>query len=573
MRSPVILLLLLSALPAGFCPAQAPDPELVLWDYFGDAENVAKLASLLVPENPVTLRDQAIRDLGQTHHLDAVTPLEQMLADPDPALRTTAVLALAELPASVSNDLLASALSDRDPHVVIQILAVVRRDRRSQLLGKATALLDRQSPPVQAACLHTLTSLGVAVRPELLLKLLQSPQIQVRLQAARNAHLQTDLAALQDSLARMARDDPPAVRAAAIVALAKTSGDANARRITTALQAEDPRLRKAAVLAAGLAGRPDGVLTRLREDRSAMVRQAAARVAARLGLAQAAEDLLIMLISGMDEPVETALAGLVRIDDADVARKAAQIFNASLDAVDDASGARRDLLFSRISACGRLLARTGRGELIRDRVHRELQRRDLSDRLLIPIAEIAGDLGTDQTGRILTQKIKEGVYIGEQFLAGVTNVLFSDKVAEALVRALGQMGRVESAEMIDAMARTGKHHGRLEETVSGALRALARLEAAGLSPDTLNRLAVDIVANDQYAPQQAYQAAILAGRRKLPPAVAPLQKLATQRRRHPQAMAAAAWALEQITGQRPDLPDPIPLESDNWMLRRVRSDR
>jgi hypothetical protein len=197
----------------------------------------------------------------------------------------------------------------------------------------------------------------------------------------------------------------------------------------------------------------------------------------------------------------------------------------------------------------------------------------LSDHLLIPIAGIAGRIGTEQTGQVLTQKVKEGVYNATRFLAGATNVYFSDRVAESLVLALGRMGRVEAAEMIDAIARAGQHHGRLEETVSGALIALAQLEAAGLEPDTLNRLVVDIVENSQYAPQQAYQAAILAGRRKLQPAAAPLEKLARQRRRHPQAMAAAAWALEQINGQRPDLPDPIPSESDNWMLRRVRSAR
>jgi hypothetical protein len=328
-------------------------------------------------------------------------------------------------------------------------------------------------------------------------------------------------------------------------------------------------VRRGAVLALGQAGISEGLLVRLRDDGSLAVRVAAARAAGQIKLQAAGQDLVAMLLSNAETASHVAADSLIAINDPDIMPQIAT----SLDRIlgqyrGKAKDERRAALLKQATACCRVLGQT-RSKQYLDRLNAVLPGMALDDPMAIPLAGLAGQIGDDKTAQILADRIARGARMAASILAGAQGVPYQDRVAGEYVRAAGLLGRPVAAEAIDTLARVRRAEEGLAEPVSAALVALRQLEDAGSDRARLDALVLYILEHTSYTEQQAYHAAILAGERKVVSARALLETIVSQRRRHPQEMQAAAWALEQITGTRPVVGDPKPDESELWMIRRI----
>jgi hypothetical protein len=78
-----------------------------------------------------------------------------------------------------------------------------------------------------------------------------------------------------------------------------------------------------------------------------------------------------------------------------------------------------------------------------------------------------------------------------------------------------------------------------------------------------------MVADRNYQPIAHYEAARAAGRMKIAAAEGALQDRLAERN-NLDVMKACAWALEQITGKAPAMPEPLERQGD-WIVRKIPS--
>ena len=88
---------------------------------FGDSTNVAHLAALL-DDPDSTVREQAARDLGETHNELALLHLRRACNDADVNVRCAAIGALAGFAPRHYEPVLRTALADADRQVVLTAL-------------------------------------------------------------------------------------------------------------------------------------------------------------------------------------------------------------------------------------------------------------------------------------------------------------------------------------------------------------------------------------------------------------------------------------------------------------------
>ncbi|HPK00145.1 MAG TPA: HEAT repeat domain-containing protein [Candidatus Hydrogenedentes bacterium] len=117
---------LLTPLPAlaGLPGREAQKDDMAL-QWYGDAEDIALLASLLSDADP-HVREQAVCNLGQTRNPDALAHVRKALDDTEPAVRRSAVLAAAQLRAPLSEQVVRQALASDDPETVLTAIAAAR---------------------------------------------------------------------------------------------------------------------------------------------------------------------------------------------------------------------------------------------------------------------------------------------------------------------------------------------------------------------------------------------------------------------------------------------------------------
>ncbi|MFW6132884.1 MAG: HEAT repeat domain-containing protein [Planctomycetota bacterium] len=603
-------------------PRPAPRPAL---EYATDRV-VELLGGLLDATDPRT-REAAVRDLGETGNTRAVAHVARALDDENVLVRCAAVRAAGGFEPRLAAPLVSRALHSSERRVLLAGLDVAR-DLSVARTATLVALLDDEHPDVRAATLSALSARREAAPAPKLARMLDDPSPAVRLAAAQNAiALPADgaHAAVLPVLRNLAERARPALRAAALPALCKLGGASDRRRLPSALNDESPWVRRGAVRAMGLAAEAglldhadvEARLTRVLtdDDETEMVHLAALRAAGRLPFrTDAGIDAVVraMLDAPYDDwdarigrrgppagdlhhAARTALlrmagdAGKVRL-----LNRAREALRAEMRRLLADDAAQRVVRLSRRNArtCCLLMGAVARNDGPEDPAayaYDDLLKWLGGDALPIEssvrvelseaLAGIARRTGDRRCVGVLLGELDEYRRRGIQVLRAAAAMRPGPPyLSEAAVAAINALAELRVTEAWQAVARIAlvRHGGSKGLRLDAEAGAAARASKALLTPDNraeVARTLTAILADEAYGARGTrFDAAIAAGELKLdhPPLLDALR----QPLKGPQPLAmmpllqASRWALEQITGEAPDLPE-IERIAGYWIIREL----
>ena len=568
-------------------PSKLPEPffhgDELKMAYFGDATNVRLLAGLLNDPDPL-VREQAVQALGETHNILAMRHIRAAMQDEAMAVRCAAVAAAAEFPQDVSAHLVSQALADDDHRVVLAAMCSVRRMRLKSAAARIKSLLSAPDSKVTTFALATLTDLGVAVRADKLKPLLRSNLLSVRIQAVRNALPLTGTGGLTAELTRLAKSDEPPVRSEAIAALGKFAFRPSARIITQAAKDANPLLRRAAVLAYRHAGKADMIPPFLK-DASGAVRFAAIRAAGELKCADpnCVSSLFDILLK---EPTDTKIKmfasdriashrvdfavsnSLSRIGSKQVEILAAEALSRQTGNINTWDKPARNILM-----CSRILGQLKSLEGFDTQL--ELLGKLKLDSPATPyVAEALGLIGDQRAVPALTKKLEycrtqAFKWLKEQQKMTPSYVEHSPRTTVSIIHALARLRRVETAKTIQTIATMGIGSTRLQFEAAGAAEVLTEF----VTPD--NRAEIEetittVLFDDKYSLLAYFKMAKAAAKLKVKKALPPLRIILNEDRPERRLMHAAAWAIQEISGKTPRIPDPKVRQNNTWILKKIK---
>jgi len=547
---------------------------------YGDAQDVHLLADLLSDTDPYT-RERAVQDLADTHNPLALEAVSKAAADEAPVVRAAAVQAAANFPArQAAVHVAATALADPHSMVLLGALRAVRLAGWKQLAPAVAKLAVHGDAQVRSAALQTLTHLGVAADGGELAELLADGRPAVRLRAAENCLLLANGTAVTEALRRLRTDSQPAVRGAAVAALGQF-GKLDDEALGRAAKDRDPLVRRGAVRAYALTGK--AAPAEFFDDPSGLVLLAAVRAAGQTKDATAigklvetmnaaadeqthlaARDSLVSIgteamLSAVGRSVDSLCGGLLTADAA-----AGKMSKGKFDPAEMAALNRRVKKLSRnIEVCCRILGRFGSAEGLDGRLEFVGQAGTSASALgvvALSLAEIEDEALRAQIRPVVRQAFERCVKLAPRYLQAVMSMSpnvppFSEKVSGQLAMALGALGDSGAAEPAIRLARMEVGGYRLPIAAAHVCRALPMLATEANRPKAEAYL-LDLLADDSQDLIVVYEAARAAGEMKLPAAADALRGRLEAPKRPPLVIQAAGWALQQITGETPKLPEP-----------------
>ncbi len=602
------LLVLIVCLPAlaGLPGREAQKGDMAL-QWYGDAEDIALLASLLSDADP-RVREQAVCNLGQTRNPDALAHVRKALDDTEPAVRRSAVLAAAQLRAPLSEQVVRQALTSDDPETVLTAIAAARLQTWRELADALAKCLGHDQARVRVEALACLTHLGKAAEPAVLVRLLGDPSLALRLRAAENAALAQD-ASLVEPLLAAAGANNPALTGFALASLGKQVGaklgetPAVLDAVNQAARSAHPLVRRGAVWALDNAALGPRVCPFL-DDPSPLVRLAAVRAAGRHKVAQCVDRLFELMVQApfdnylqhWREPPSTdphlaARESLKAIATDRVAELAAEHLAKLADELKEAeklyvsasfgqrAGAkdmtpqkamRRALLERNAAACAYLLGRMGnrRGYDVQLDLVKVLPVDCVSTAFL---AEALGRIGDKRAVKPLMDVVAVCAHNGRLALIAQAAqqpppLPYSHEVAQAVVEALGRLDDPQAAPYLLGIASVNVSTARLNEPAMAAAMVLPQW-FAGEHAKAIELYLLTVLKGNGYPMAAQYQAARAAVKLKLQSAIEPLRALMDQR--HNDAMIhITSWALSELTGQPVAPPPPRPRPGD-WIIRKA----
>ncbi len=262
--------------------------------------------------DPAELEARLLPALWRFPGMEVVRRAQRGLARPETDLRTRAAYALSRNPRREAASILRGLLVDEDALIRAWAARALGRVGDGGDLRLLLPLLEDPEPGATIRALDAaarLLAAGLAAPPDdwraPLLALLDAPHPGVRLAAAQAAGLWLLDEALGDRLVVMAGDGGPALRRAALAALARGAEPRAVRELFTAAGSEDAGDRAAAATAAGFVGEWD-LVRRLFADDAPRVRQEA-------------------LAALLTEEAEQAAAAVAGLDDPDPGVRAAAV--------------------------------------------------------------------------------------------------------------------------------------------------------------------------------------------------------------------------------------------------------
>ena len=554
---------------------------------YGDARSVSLLSA--AAESPdVYTRELAVRHLGETHNPLAIAPLRKATDDPDVAVRAAVAVAAAEFTSSQSGELLGKLLGDKDRVVVLAALGSVRRMGHTGATGAVGALLDHADPLIQANALTTLTHLGKTADAAQLKNALSSSNARVRLLAAENAALLTAGADLPDVLSRLAEQDVPAVRGAALAALGKLDFARAQALLAKASRDENPLVRRGAVRAYALASRGAQAAAFL-DDPAALVRLAAIEACRLTRHAPAVDKLITLMCQATDELThragQEAILAIATPEAAGaVARKLIALapemlalhdqFDAANKKSDaDAMGRLRrqcDLSDRNAIACCRILGKLRNGDAFDTQISL-LAKLPTNSPVLGAVASSLGDLGDRRAVEPLAAALDRCAKLARKFLVAQLSMSsnvppFDEYVAASIVEALGKLRAVQFLPQILQLAGTKVQVLRLNHVCAVTATILPDL-ATDANRGQIDKILLDMLRDEPLDRVAVFQAAKTCGRFKLASAVEPLGAILKAEDRPASMIQVAAWAIQQITGKAPPLPEPS-LHEGEWVVKQ-----
>jgi HEAT repeat protein len=555
-------------------PAAAPLLEPTRFaptSYHGDGQTVRMLAALLRENDPL-VRAHAVAALGETTNAAAMEHIRTAAKDESENVRIASVTAAARLGGSGAAEVVRAALADDSARVAAAAAQCAGRMRLSDAADAVGPLLNHEDASVAAAAAQTLTRLGRPAPIETLAALLQGRSATVRLRAAENAVLHGPQERLAAALLERARDEAPAVRGAALAALGKLAYP-NARAAIEAGKTDAaPLVRRGALLACMHAGDAQGVQEFL-DDPSPLVVLAAAAAAGELRI-KAATDRLFELLS--DPPEDLHLAAresLRRIGGPAVAARAAaelaKLVGAPADENANAARNSQRLRDRHIRSLCWLLGRleSPAGLETQLALLKRLTARPDSD-VLIDLCDSLGRVGDRRAVGPLVELLDICARNGAKSLFPGRYVPFKESITAAAVTALGRLNAAEAVDGMIALTQAQGMLGRLDACVAAAMRQMPEL-ARPQNRSRIEQAITAVLADSQFSARAHFEAARAAGRRRIAAALPHLRRVLGEGRKDLQTMTAAAWAVQQITGQRPAIGEPKDRPAEHWIVRKA----
>lgn len=592
-RRIIILVLAVAGLVTSACAAEkiakpSRGDQLIKRAYFGDSGSVNRLASLLGDDDPL-VREKAVLDLGQTHNREAMPHIQRAFRDGEASVRAAAVQAAAELGLVEAQAIIQAALSDANGRVVLTALSNVRLVRLTDVKKALLELATAENRTIQPQAIRTLTKLGITVNSEQLAKFLQSEWLSVRLCALENTMLLASLANTT-AVSEAAGSGKPAQRAAALAVLGKFNFSAAASHIAKAEKSDDPILRRGAVWAYQHAGKGDRIGPFL-EDPSPLVRLAAIKAAGTTKAADCEGRLFELMISAPHELSHNACLDSLRAiaKPATAERASTWLKENGNDVV--ALGRRvaeqskeKDVSFFEIvakirslevlqrnaSSCCRLLARL-KSRLAIDEMYMLLNNVRMDSPVLVALAEYFSTV-TSEADTIAMAKLLDRLRIRcRQYLAALAAMQppppYDSSITVDVVKILAKLKSPDIELGIFKLATFTFGGTRQEVECSAAIREIRSI----ISPENTKALEsdmIDIVDSTPLLTLQ-YEAAVCLGELKSKDALDALRKLLETKRPNKSVIQAAAWALQEITGETPNIPNPLRNEGP-WLIRATR---
>jgi len=588
------LLLAVAAARAETLPEPVLQDRAQLRQTYGDATNVRLLLTVFDDEDPMA-HEQAVRDLGRTHNIEAIAHIRKAIQDSNVDVRCAAAAAAAEFSADQAGDIVIAALADADRRTTVAALTSAASMKLIAAVGAVTQLLARDDPIVQAAALEALTSLGRAAPAASLIQLAGNASTTVRLRTAENALLLGNARAVLNAIRVLSRDRAASVRAAALACLGKFTFATSLKAVSAAAASDDPKLRRGALWACLRARQTDRILPFL-SDRSPMVRLAAIRAAGELKVAACTDRLFALMLDAPlhDMSHEAARLALRQIGTPAVASKAAKLFQ---DRITDSTrvegksptqsgGTSRSDLLIEYRAFGPIEKRLVRNTRSCLWLLGELVGKDAFDTMLATVPKLHGDspvadalvealgkIGDPRAVAPLTAFLEHCKklaprWMAEQLKMQPQYVPYDDRVTAEIVGAMGRLKATGTVKTIIYLARVRIRELRLSHSPLRACRVLSDLITDQNRP-AVHGVYVQMLADPNDAEMQ-FLAAKKCGRLKIATAVEALNDVLKDLRPNKLAIAAAAWAIGQITSKTPPLTDPVAKEGGDWIIRKTR---
>jgi HEAT repeat protein len=656
----MLAMLALTAAATGALPEPPPRDELV-FDMYGDSENVALLAALL-SDGDAGVRERAVLGLGQTANEKALPLLRNALSDASPDVRATAVIAAAGFGPSLAEPIVAAALADKDDSVAAAALREAGRLKLTSCAPAAAEAAKRPSADVAVLAVATLTSLGAPLEAAAAKSLLSSESLLLRMAVARNMLLADKPGEALEKLRQLAADEPKSTGGEAIVAWARFEPTAASAVVAGAAKSLDPVLRSAAVRALGQTRDAKSIRPFL-DDASPAVRLAAIRVAGDLKCSDCAKRILELMLATRAEETEAASAhlaardALVKIGGDDVirlviaaaspqagrliptagqpaatatapaagdpaqvapavapaetpaeapapppaakaektgkktptktekpkaaAKSAAKAEKPAAQPADqkplhtDADRAERDRLTAirNLHACCHILGEL-KAKAAVDTLAELLATLPTDSTPLGSVAAALGKIGDERALDPLHKLLARLAPLARKYLIESTKpvptyVPFTEEITSQVIDAVSTFRKPQSLEPLRVFATMTVRELRLSRAAAAAVRGLTSPQIAAGSEAIAARTAQEMVADRNYQPIAHYEAARAAGRMKIAAAEGALQDRLAERN-NLDVMKACAWALEQITGKAPAMPEPLERQGD-WIVRKIPS--
>jgi len=544
---------------------------------FGDERNVELLAELL-DDRDAMVREQGVRALGETHNALGLPHIRKALKDTNINVRCAALRAVARFPEKQCAPILIGALDDVEDRLVLTALELLRDKKISSTGERIASLLPRYHPAVQVEGLLTLNELQRPADPKVLKVLLGSSLASVRLRAIENSMFLTDPAGLSGELVRLGRSDASgAVRAAAIEAAGKFALPALKEMVSQSTTSRDPFIRRGVVRALVHARETMSIRAFL-DDESPMVRLAAIRGAGNLKCTNCVERLF-ELLENIPEPDAHLAArnALAQIATPEVVPKAAEI-------VQKLSGNPTDERSARNLRAACWLLGEMRSNIVVETQLRLLVSLQVDSPILVELAESLGKIGDRRAISPLRQVLLKCRTNGLGYLRTLQATSkppppppYDDDVTCTIIRALGDMKAIEAVGTIVSVARAQLKRGRLNSPAAAAMQVLPQL-ITDTNREAIESCICDVLGDGRYdwlldssrlMSSARIEAARSAAKLEIEEAVPSLQRILQRDRPSRAVIHAAAWSIQEITGETLDVPNPKVVQGSDWIVRRM----
>lgn len=528
--------------------------------HYGTDADVARLAKLLDGRDAYVAQ-RALKALGETNNPAAAEPIERASRQADDSgVRLAALRAAWQLPHADRDELLREALASDSPALRRGAL-LIAREHDANAATAAEKLISAGSPRLAADALHTLTHLQTPAGADTLAELLAHRSPAVRLRAAENALLvKSAPKGLADALVRAVADKAVPVRAAALTAWATSAPKPPLEQLETAWSSRDARMRRAAVRAWGLLRTP-GRLGEALEDESSMVRLAAIRAAGRLGGARYVPALFERLAEAPADAHRAAREALLQITPTAVVAGAAARW------LDDPPGGVKTRTRNLLAALW--LLRQLESDQAADQRIAMLSSLPINSDALAECVAGLGAAGVKSATDPLKKLLQRTTKRARRHLAASPPVSYRQVVTVAVIDALADLDAKDALPLILQAGSLRLQTVRLSEQAAAAARTAVRLADESNRPAVATFLA-EVMTDPRQSRRAKFHACLSAGEGKLAKTTDALRQVLDRDRPGRQVLQAAAWAMEQITGEPTAVPESPSRPGETWILQRRR---